>query len=286
MTSRTSAIAELARSLPADKGFALIPNRKLFQLYALMLHSRLLDEQLARLAAKKGGFGPFTRTAGAEASLVAATVDLVRGDTLAPGTGALTPCFLKGLPLSSLRTLAATGKARIGWLRYGIVPPTLALEEQLELVLAAAEADKTAKSNKAAKNKKISVVFCGDPAANTKLLKKALQRAGRAKLPILFVANSAAESEEFAPIASKYGFPGIVVDASDAVAVYRVVTESSAHARRGNGPTLIECRPWPLASTVTDPLDPMEQALRRRGIFTAKLKTQTKAIFKRQFAEQ
>jgi TPP-dependent pyruvate/acetoin dehydrogenase alpha subunit len=280
MTSRTSAIAELARSLPADKGFALIPNRKLFQLYALMLHSRLLDEQLARLAAKKGGFGPFTRTAGAEASLVAATVDLVRGDTLAPGAGALTPCFLKGLPLSSLRTLAATGKTRIGWSRYGIVPPTLALEEQLELVLAAAEADKAAKS------KKMSVVFCGDPAANTKLLKKALQRAGRAKLPILFVANSAAESEEFAPIASKYGFPGIVVDASDAVAVYRVVTESSAHARRGNGPTLIECRPWPLASTVTDPLDPMEQALRRRGIFTAKLKTQTKAIFKRQFAEQ
>jgi TPP-dependent pyruvate/acetoin dehydrogenase alpha subunit len=277
MISCIKPIADLALSLPADKGFALIPNRRLYELYALMLHSRLLSERLSSLA-RNGSFGPLANTSGQEASMVAATIDLTRGDTLAPGAGALVPCYLKGLPPASIRALVAGGKPRIVWSRYGIVPPTLGLEAQLEETLVAAAA------HRAAKNGKIAVAFCGDSAANPALLRKVLRRAGREKLPILFVCSTAVDGEEIASLADHYGFPGIVAEAHDAVAVYRVVTESMAHARRGNGATLIECRPWPLADAVADPLEKMEAALKRRGIYTAKLKTQTAAAFKRLLA--
>jgi TPP-dependent pyruvate/acetoin dehydrogenase alpha subunit len=41
------------------------------------------------------------------------------------------------------------------------------------------------------------------------------------------------------------GFPAIPVDGHDAVGVYRVASEAMAHARRGSGPTLIQCLPSP-----------------------------------------
>jgi pyruvate dehydrogenase E1 component alpha subunit len=42
--------------------------------------------------------------------------------------------------------------------------------------------------------------------------------------------------------AAGYGFPGVVVDGSDAVAVRAAVGEAVEHARRGEGPTLVEAR--------------------------------------------
>jgi TPP-dependent pyruvate/acetoin dehydrogenase alpha subunit len=39
-------------------------------------------------------------------------------------------------------------------------------------------------------------------------------------------------------------FPGITVDGNDVVAVYRVAQEAIARARRGQGPTLIECKTY------------------------------------------
>jgi TPP-dependent pyruvate/acetoin dehydrogenase alpha subunit len=278
MTSLAKPIAALARALPPDQGFALIPNRKLYEIYAAMLHCRLLGERLQRPATKRSSFGPIAGSIGNEAVIAAAAIDLDRADTLAPGPGALVPCFVKGLPLASIRALLSPAKARIPWARYRIVPPALPLAAQIEHALDAAQANKTAKNGKTA------VAFCGDTATSAELLQQAMARAGKKKLPILFVCHTAADGDEIAATALGHGLPGIVVEAHDAVAVYRVVTESMAHARRGNGPTLIECRPWPLADAPADPLALMEQALSRRGIFTARLKSQTAAVFKQAFA--
>jgi pyruvate dehydrogenase E1 component alpha subunit len=41
--------------------------------------------------------------------------------------------------------------------------------------------------------------------------------------------------------ASAYGLPKIVIDGNDADEVYRVAQEAFAKARRGEGPSLIEC---------------------------------------------
>lgn len=277
MPMRPQPLAALLCSLPPDQGFALIPNRKLFAIYAAMLHSRLLVERLPALL-REGGLAPFGDVAGFEAMRVASTIDLTSADTLAPGEHALVPCYGKGLPGTTLHALAKSAAARVAWSRYRLIAPTFSLEEQLERALNAAAV------NKAAKKKKIAVALCGDYAAAKPALRKAMARAGQQKLPVIFVCSNTADGEDAAATAARHGLPGIAADLHDAVAIYRVATESIAHARRGNGATLIECRPWPLADLPADPLAVIEQALTRRRLFSARLRAQTAAIFKRQFA--
>jgi pyruvate dehydrogenase E1 component alpha subunit len=60
------------------------------------------------------------------------------------------------------------------------------------------------------------------------------------------------------------------VDGNDVVAVYRVATESIAHARKGNGPTLIECMIE--RSKAHDPIRKMERYLKRKGLFSREMK--------------
>jgi pyruvate dehydrogenase E1 component alpha subunit len=44
--------------------------------------------------------------------------------------------------------------------------------------------------------------------------------------------------------ASAFGMPGIVVDGNDVIAVYEVAAEAIKQARKGQGPTLIECKTY------------------------------------------
>jgi TPP-dependent pyruvate/acetoin dehydrogenase alpha subunit len=277
MPMRSKPLTDLLRTLPPDEGFALISNRKLFEIFATMLHCRLLVEQLPALV-HEGGFAPTGDAPGFEAERIACTIDLLGADTLAPGAQALAPCIVKGLPMASLHALARSAATRTPWSRYRLIAPALPLEEQLERALNAAAV------NKAEKKKKIAVALCGDYATAKPALRKAMARAGKQKLPVLFVCRNTVDGEDAAASATRYGLPGIAADLNDAVALYRVATESIAHARRGNGATLIECRPWPLADTPADPIALIEQALIRRRIFSARLKAQTAALFKRQFA--
>jgi hypothetical protein len=71
------------------------------------------------------------------------------------------------------------------------------------------------------------------------------------------------------------GFPSIPVDAQDAVAVYRVATESIALMRQGRGPTLIEC----LHYLKDGPIESMENYLARKGIFRPGYRRQVETGF-------
>ena len=97
--------------------------------------------------------------------------------------------------------------------------------------------------------------------------------AGIHKLPILYVTRSAGLDEpgrrkhgaleEFSFMAKDYGFPSILVDGKDVVAVWRAAQESIHRARNGSGPTLIECQTEP--AYFKDPLVFMQHYMTRRG---------------------
>jgi pyruvate dehydrogenase E1 component alpha subunit len=98
----------------------------------------------------------------------------------------------------------------------------------------------------------VTVCFFGDGASNQGTTHEAMNLASVLKLPIVFVAenNKYAEFtkqarhqniESIAERASAYGMPGVVVDGNDLFAVYEAATEAIAHARKGKGPTLLEC---------------------------------------------
>ena len=59
------------------------------------------------------------------------------------------------------------------------------------------------------------------------------------------------------------GFPGVIVDGQDVVAVWRVAQESIHRARNGGGATLIDCR----MEAERDPLAHMEHYLRKRSLW-------------------
>ena len=108
------------------------------------------------------------------------------------------------------------------------------------------------------------------------------------KLPIVFVIENgiatdaptrddAPHLEQHSYFTRDYGFPGIVVDGNDPVAVWRVAQEAVHHARNGSGPTLIDCR----TNGGDDPLAHMEHYLRKRNAWSEQWKTSMESAIKR-----
>lgn len=99
----------------------------------------------------------------------------------------------------------------------------------------------------------VSMHFFGDGAANVGTFHEAANVAGAWKLPLIFVVQNngwavsvpvahSTGGGGFARRADAYGMAGIVVDGSDAFAVYDATMEAVARARRGDGPTIIEAK--------------------------------------------
>jgi TPP-dependent pyruvate/acetoin dehydrogenase alpha subunit len=225
---------------------------------------------------------------GPEASLEAPGagigLDLLPGDTLAPSPHGFIPSFVKGLTLGNIFSFLSPGTAsRPRYAHLNLIPPSLSLAKQLDRAIDAAAA------NKKSRNKKIAVAFCGSTSDSPDLLHQAMRQAGKRKLPMLLVCHTSPHAENFSAQAHDYGFPGVTVDGHDAVAVYRVATEALAHARRGSGPTLIECKPWspsnrkPVGRAAAgNPIIKMEEYLTRKGLFDKKFKSAVMASFRRE----
>jgi pyruvate dehydrogenase E1 component alpha subunit len=99
----------------------------------------------------------------------------------------------------------------------------------------------------------VAVAFAGDGAANQGSFHEALNLAALWQLPLIFIiednawAISVPKSKSTAisdnsQRAAAYGVPGVRVDENDVLAVYEVVGEAVARARRGEGPSLIEVK--------------------------------------------
>ena len=269
-------------------GFSLISNEKLLQLYTTMLKCRMIEQRIRALA-KEDASIETTMTAGEEAVAAGIVLDLLSGDTLAPSHGGFIPSFVKGLSLEAIfgRIFSSLSdqraKPRPRYAALNLIPPSLSLGVQLDRAIGAAV------ESKKSKDKKITVAFCGSSSDSRGHLHEAMRHAGKLRLPILLVCHSDPASDEICRQAQDFGFPGVTVDGDDAVAVYRVATEAVTHARRGSGPTLIECKPWVLPgqpsvrrSTGRNPILRMEEYLTRKGLFDRKLKSAVTASFRRE----
>jgi len=98
---------------------------------------------------------------------------------------------------------------------------------------------------------RVSVGWFGDGSSARGDTHESMNFAGVRKLPVVFICdnNQWAYStpnhleyacEHLADRAAAYGFEGVVVDGTDAVAVYREARRAIEKARQGGGPTLIE----------------------------------------------
>jgi pyruvate dehydrogenase E1 component alpha subunit len=99
----------------------------------------------------------------------------------------------------------------------------------------------------------VSVSFFGDGASNEGSFHESLNLAAVQKLPVIFVCENN-QYGEFTPMekvtgvrdialrAAGYGIPGVIVDGTDALAVYDAAVAAVQRARQGEGPTLIEAK--------------------------------------------
>ncbi len=101
----------------------------------------------------------------------------------------------------------------------------------------------------------VCACFFGDGASNQGTTQEALNMASAWKLPVIFVNEnngygiscSQARSMAITDIADRaagYNMPGVVVDGNDVLAVYEVMVQAVERARKGQGPTLIECKTY------------------------------------------
>jgi len=105
------------------------------------------------------------------------------------------------------------------------------------------------------KNGRIAVAFLGDASTNRGTFHEALNLAAIWDLPVVYVVENNLygvancqrdymKIENIADRAASYGFPGVVVDGNDVVAVRLAAKEAVDRARSGGGPTLLECKTW------------------------------------------
>jgi pyruvate dehydrogenase E1 component alpha subunit len=100
-----------------------------------------------------------------------------------------------------------------------------------------------------------TVAFFGDGASDRATFHESLNMASVWKLPVVYVcenngwaiSNAQANHQNINDIsdrATAYGIPGVSVDGNDVIAVYEAAEAAVERARRGDGPTLIECKTW------------------------------------------
>jgi 2-oxoisovalerate dehydrogenase E1 component len=110
-------------------------------------------------------------------------------------------------------------------------------------------------SSKLLGNGTVSVAFFGDGAVNNGAFHEGLNMASIWKLPVLFVCENNGFATEVpfdyssgqpsvAARAAGYGMVGVEVDGNDVLAVRAAAAAAVARAKRGEGPTLIECRTY------------------------------------------
>ena len=99
----------------------------------------------------------------------------------------------------------------------------------------------------------VTMVYFGEGAASQGDFHEALAFAGVHRLPVVFLCNNngwapsvpvnlQTAAPQISNRAAGYGFPGVTVDGSEALAVYQVVTKAVERARLGKGPTLVETK--------------------------------------------
>jgi TPP-dependent pyruvate/acetoin dehydrogenase alpha subunit len=102
---------------------------------------------------------------------------------------------------------------------------------------------------------RVALSFFGDGAVNEGAFHEAANLAGLWKLPAIFLCENNLYGEgtpqsKQAPVtdlavrAEGYGFPGVIVDGQDVIAVYQAVRKAAERARAGEGPTFIEAKTY------------------------------------------
>jgi TPP-dependent pyruvate/acetoin dehydrogenase alpha subunit len=232
------------------------PPETLKRLYALMVLMKAADDRLSKGIGTGEFMCVYWPSRGQEAIAAAMGVALRPDDQLVTTYRGLHDLIGKGVPLEEIygemmgRTAGASrgkgGTMHIAKPEVGVMLSTGIVGAGPPVAVGLAMAAKRKGLDR------VTVVSFGDGATNTGSFHEAANMAALWDLPVVFVCqnNLYAEMtptadtmklERVADRAAGYGMPGVRVDGNDPLAVKAVLDAALQRARRGDGPTFIEC---------------------------------------------
>jgi 2-oxoisovalerate dehydrogenase E1 component len=256
VVTRPDAQLVTPRATPPASGADDFTDPQLRDLYRALLLPRLIEEKMLRLL-RQGKLSKWFSGIGQEAIAVGVASALEADDYILPMHRNLGVVTTRGLDLATLfRQLLGKdggfthGRDRtfhFGSLSHHIVGMISHLVAMLPV------ADGLALAAQLRGQARVAATFTGDGSTSEGDFHEAANLAAVWKLPVLFVIEnnlyglSTPVSEQYAckNLADRgvgYGMPGVIVDGNDLLAVIRAVRKAVARARRGEGPTLLECK--------------------------------------------
>ena len=223
-----------------------IPEQELLALYCSMLLGRRFDERMVDLQ-RQGRIGTFPPIKGQEASQIGSIFQLKDNDWFVPAFRESAAEIWRGRSLESIL------------LYYnGYNEGTVLPENQKNLPIAIPVSSQILHATGLGyaanyrKSGEIVMVYFGDGATSEGDFHEGLNCAAVYQTPVIFVCQNnqwaisfplkqQTRSKTIAQKALAYGMPGIQVDGNDVLAVYVATKEAATRARKGGGPTLIEC---------------------------------------------
>jgi len=229
------------------------------KMYRDMVRIRLFEDKVNELVRKGELYGFYHLCTGQEAVAVGVCSALNKDDYITSTHREHGHVIAKGLELKRMvaelmgkvegYNKAKGGSMHLASPEYGILGANGIVGAGIPIATGAAL------SSKLLKNNRVAVSFFGDGASNQGTFHEAINLASAFNLPCIYVCENnlygvgtkqskVRKIENIADRAAAYGIPGVVVDGNDVEAVYSCAKEAVERARRGEGPTLIECKTY------------------------------------------
>jgi pyruvate dehydrogenase E1 component alpha subunit len=224
-----------------------------------LLEIRLFEEKVFELYGQNLVPGTIHLYAGEEAVAVGVCCNLGKKDYVTSTHRGHGHCIAKGADLK--RTMAEIlgkktgyckgkgGSMHIADFNIGMLGATAVVGAGLPIAVGAGLSIKLRKTDQ------VVACFFGEGASNQGTFHESINMASVWKLPVIFVCENNLYAmgtcqtrimniENISDRAAGYGIPGVCVDGNDVLAVFEATQRAVERARKGDGPTLIECKTY------------------------------------------
>ena len=236
-----------------------LTKEKLVVMFRKMVEIRFFEEKVFDLYAQNLVPGTIHLYAGEEAVAVGVCSALEGDDYITSTHRGHGHCIAKGADLK--RTMAEIlgkktgyckgkgGSMHIADFSIGMLGATAVVGAGIPIAVGAGL------SIKLRKTRQVVACFFGEGASNQGTFHEGINMASVWRLPVIFICENNLYAmgtrqsrimniENIADRATAYGIPGVVVDGNDVLAVYEATVKAVERARKGEGPTLIECKTY------------------------------------------
>ena len=236
-----------------------LPKEKLVEMYRKMFEIRSFEEKVFELYAQNMVPGTIHLYAGEEAVAVGVCSNLRKNDYITSTHRGHGHCIAKGADPKKImaeilgkKTGYCKGKGgsmHIADFSVGMLGATAVVGAGIPIAVGAGLSIKLRGTDQ------VVACFFGEGASNQGTFHEGINLAAIWKLPVLFICENNLYAmgtrqsrvmliKDIADRAAAYGIPGVVVDGNDVLAVYEAAGKAVERARKGEGPTLIECKTY------------------------------------------